>query len=365
MIKYDKLKIVTSMDALISLQEDRWEIKTQGGVIVEESFVQRTPCLVMLRVKRTTGELLMEITGKILKDNYPQLITSKTIGKCLDAINALGACIIDEDYVLQNAYVTRCDVTVDVPLADFEQFKTSIETNIKQPFKWNVRHYDKNLTIEKNVKTPKVQRRMSIYDKEKELPKNTDFLRWVNNPEEIKNYFKGRKRFELSLTTCSSIKEELGIPTCRLKDVLSSTANPHVVFFTNLLKPSEKVTNTKKTMRMYDKESTLIRHDWQLRSVEILYKQHYGDKYRTSMLDDYRELLAEHNRAEMLEQIDFHALFADDESVISTNITPVDAKYWKKHTEVSSWELGNSDISKIGDYRFITDCPCTEPEHVC
>lgn len=39
-----------------------------------------------------------------------------------------------------------------------------------------------------------------------------------------------------------------------------------------------------------------------------------------------------------MEQIDFHALFADES--IMTPITPVDAEYWQNHTEVPSWGLG-------------------------
>ena len=44
------------------------------------------------RKKRSNRELLIEFTGKILEDAYPELISSTNIRQCFENINKLGIC---------------------------------------------------------------------------------------------------------------------------------------------------------------------------------------------------------------------------------------------------------------------------------
>lgn len=362
MLKFDRIKFVAPLQALTSLNEDWWSITLKRGKVTELTFKQESPCLIRMKANRIEDKLVVEFTGKILKDDYPQLINRNSIRKCLDAINALGVCTLDVEFVIKNADVTLCDVTTDITINNYAAFKTTIETNIKNLSKWTVKNYGrKNFTIEKNVKTPKMKRRMSVYDKEEELHTCTDFLNWVSNPNEIRNHFIQKTRFELNLRTRNAIKKELGISACTLMDVLCSGANPHISFFENLVKsfePSVSI-NVNKSMRLFDKESTLIRFDWQLQPIEMLYRQRYPDSFRNSLLDDYRELLKEHNRT-LMQKIDFHALFDSTTCSSTTPITPVDAEYWSNSTEIPSW--GREGIDS--DYSFISDRPCAAPQSV-
>lgn len=367
MVRFDKITFVTPLTNVMIKENENWETIIKNGTIVRMRFMQKVPYLITLDANYQDGEFKVEFTGRILKDDYPLLINRLTIRKCLTAINQIGVCILNVERVLADSTVLRCDVTRDLSAVNLSDFRKHVVTHIDNHRKWICRSFtgNENIVIEKDVTTQRNKRRMSIYNKTEELLKrnNDPFMHWVNT-NEIKRYFQGVTRFELSLSTCSAIRQELDVQDCDLITVLNSNANPICDFFENVLRDATPTVPGVNSMKTYDKLNTLIVNNWDLNAIEKTIRQLYPKSYHSSYLDDYRRLIDAHQNSTASNKYDFSQLF-DDNSMDQTTVTEVDDNYWKKHTEVSSWELGNSDISKIGDYRFITDCPCTEPEHVC
>lgn len=141
-------------------------------------------------------------------DSYPELINKNNIGKCFDHINRMGFCRVDADMVLECGKVCSMDVTKDVPYTDATTLSEWLRTHTVNHRKYLARNISGNLSIEKNVRTKAYKRRLTVYDKEKELRRsdNQDFIDILTDPEGLLSYFKGKIRFEFNLNTQQSIR---------------------------------------------------------------------------------------------------------------------------------------------------------------
>ena len=136
MLKFDRLKLATSSNYITNLNPTQFlQIpKRQGSYYYK--YHQDSPFLLSIIVNPRSNELVIEFTGKILKDAYPSLISRETIRQCFDNISAMDICNPDIDAILTNSQVCLCDVTQDIacdyPMAD-----------VKRHLKASVRNYDK------------------------------------------------------------------------------------------------------------------------------------------------------------------------------------------------------------------------------
>ena len=214
------------------------------------------------------NELVLEFTGKILFENYPDLICSETIVQCLQNINRLGICKLEIDAILQDSEVVKCDVTKDIE-CDFKTLTNTIRQNITNYSKWNVKGYGNGFVIENVVATPRYKKRLAIYDKGNELRKatNINFINSFDNSNEDINYYKDKIRFELNINTKQQIRQLLNIPNNNLISVLNSKANPILTVIDQAIKFESPLLKTQ-TVRDYERELLLKDCDFDLVRVE-------------------------------------------------------------------------------------------------
>lgn len=334
MLKFDKLKLVTSADNNDVL--NGFEVSTQNSQIVRQRFKIASPCLVEMVINTISNEFTVEFTAKLLKRNYPLLISANTIRTCLEAINRLGVCVLNIEAIMNDAYVVKCDVTKDVTGVDSSNLKDYISTHIANHNQWTMRpvRNNDNVILEKNVVTSRNKRRLSIYNKEEEMRKatNKDFLAWAG--EELKDSFKGITRFELSLATCAAIRSVLKVTDTRLATVFNADANPIADLFGEVLRPDTYYTNTTTNLSEFDKIIALeFYYKWNTEAVEKNARVIYGDRYHKNKLEPYRRLIDEHfrNTVSSSNTYDFQTLCSfssDDEVECSTPIT-VSNNYWE------------------------------------
>ena len=174
------------------------------------------------------SECVIEFTGKILSDRYPELINRDNIRYCIEQINALGICDIDTDKLLQTAIVAKCDITKDIPSTQIKDIISQTKQNLSNYEKWEIEKYPNGICVRNKVTTDRYKKRVCIYNKEKELSaqSNTTFLNAVKNPSTLLDYFKGKVRFELNIGTMVQVRRFLQITDNSLNKVLTSTANP-------------------------------------------------------------------------------------------------------------------------------------------
>ncbi|WP_300735919.1 hypothetical protein [uncultured Alistipes sp.] len=246
MLKFDKLKIVSDLKNIKIYDENRFDKIIKNNIVTELIFNIIQPYSLCIKLDYIANELVIEFSGKILKDDYPKLISTDTINTCFENINEMGFCWIDFEGI-GNANVVKCDITKDIICSDILSITTYIRNNLSNYQKYNCRLLrNGNFVIEKNVTTRQAKKRLTIYDKGKEMSK-VENLRYMAECGIDKNCFDGVCRFELNLNCITQIKSSLEIADTRLRTVLNATTNPIQVFMDDVLNDEQplQVSNAK------------------------------------------------------------------------------------------------------------------------
>ena len=245
MITLDKIKIIAPIESIHSLQEEYFKVEIKNSEVVSYSYTQTTPFLLYIEKDIEEQEAVFEFTGKILLDDYPKLISKDTFKKCLEHIGQMGICDIDLDCIINQGEVCKIDITKDIPLDDCPYISEYLRTHLTNNKKYLSRSEAGNLIIEKNVKTKGCKRRLTIYDKQKEINKacNQDFLLALNDSNKVLDYFQGKSRFELNLNSKEAIRKSLNIPETTLSNVFESSANPILEFIDDVIQDDGQVSN--------------------------------------------------------------------------------------------------------------------------
>ncbi|MCQ2263251.1 MAG: hypothetical protein MJZ70_03105 [Bacteroidales bacterium] len=311
--------------------------------------------MVEIVISPIKDEVTIEFTAKLLKDNYPSLISVHTIRHCLRAINQIGVCSLDIDAIMENAYVVKCDITKDVVGIDLPNLKDYIASHICNYNQWTMRpmRNNDNIVLEKNVVTKRNKRRLSVYAKEAEMNKSTnkDFVEWAGN--DVKYAFTGVTRFELAVTTCAAIRSVLRIENTNLTTVLNSTAEPIYTILDEALRPDTNYTSTITKLSDFDKVTTMTYYGWDLELIEKNARIIYKEKYHKNKLLPYQRLLDEHNRNAIVPTpaYDFTTLcsFKTSTTTYAPATPQITQDYWRAHT------LPFFDGDGKTDYDFITE----------
>lgn len=294
MIKFDKIKIVSSIENVKSLNEDVFENKVKDGCIVEQRYTMMSPYYLYIEADYREQELILEFTGKILKDDYKDLIHVNNIHTCLSNINDLGLCDLNIDGILADGEIVKADVCLDVDYPDCKALTKSLRANVSNFNKYLARTIGDNFVIEKNVQTKGYKRRLTIYDKAKEIQKagNRGFLSTLDNPQLLLDYFDGKIRFELNLNSKEQIRKSLNIYDTSIGAVLNSTATPIWDLLDNAIEESDGDTACS---NLADLKNILILEycGGDLAKVEALLRNYYSKGTHISqVMKPYRELAA-------------------------------------------------------------------------
>ena len=228
MILFDRLKLICPLDVVENINERIFQTIVRDGQLTSYKYQQDTPFFLLIRKDFINNESVIEFTGKILLDRYPELINLNNIRYCIEQINAIGICEIDTNQLFQTAKVAKCDVTKDVTSTEIKEIITQTKQNLTNYDKWEVEKYPNGICLRNKVTTDRYKKRIIIYDKGKELTQrpNTHFLQSLHQSQTLLDYFKDKVRFELNIGTMKQVRQLLWIDNNSLRKVLSSTANP-------------------------------------------------------------------------------------------------------------------------------------------
>ena len=290
MITFDKLKLVANIDAIEVIDEDRFQMQVEGGQQVSLRFYQEVPFLLMIKVDYKRREVVIEFCGKVLGKDYPKLISADTIRTCFDNINALGFCRIDID-AMMDADVVKADVTKDVYGIDPARLTAYFGSHISNYKMYMARKYKTgNMVIEKNVVSRKTTKRMTIYNKEREMnmAQNKNFV----EDNELEHIFDNTSRFELNLNSKQQVRDALRVTDNRLRKVLASTASPIREFVEKVIEPTSNPV-TLKDKKAYVTELVLKDCDYDLEKVEAKMRELYptrGTNFK-KVMEPYRSMM--------------------------------------------------------------------------
>jgi hypothetical protein len=228
MLQYDKLKLICPFDVVENVNERVFQTIVRDGQLTSYKYQQDRPFHLLIRKDFIHSECVIEFTGKILSDRYPELINLNNIRYCIEQINVLGICEIDTERLLQTAKVAKCDVTKDVNSTEIKEIISQTKQNLTNYDKWEVEKYPNGICLRNKVTTERYKKRVCIYDKGKELKQqtNSSFLQSLHKSQRLLDYFQDKVRFELNIGTMVQVKRLLKIDDNSLIEVLNSTANP-------------------------------------------------------------------------------------------------------------------------------------------
>jgi len=291
-LKFDKIKLVTDIEDIQILDEDQFKITYMENHITSMKFYQEIPYLLNIKIDYETSEAVIEFTGKILQSDYRKLISMQTIRQCFENINEMGFCTIDVEAILEHGQVVKYDVTKDITGIDIPKLSSYIRSNLSNYQNYQCRKLrNGNLIIEKNVTTTKTMKRMTIYDKGKEMGKASN-IRFTQDYGLV-GEFDNICRFEMNLNSKQQIRTALGISDTNIMTVLSSEANPILDFMQELV-------NTPQTDRPISDKKTYLAmlvlrdNDYDLAKVEAKMREfHPRGTSISKIMESYRSVLAQ------------------------------------------------------------------------
>lgn len=276
MLKFDRLKLATSSQYITNLNPTQFlETPMKQGDYYYK-YHQDSPFSLTIINNPRKSELVIDFTGKVLKDDYPSLINRNTIRQCFDHICAMNICNLDADSILNNSEVCLCDVTLDFvcnhPMADI---KRHIKASIKNYDKWLVKKCRNNgLEIYNSVTTSRRFKRFILYDKAKEMKRaeNREFLACVDDPSALLHQFDGKVRLELNLRSMEQVRNYLHIPNNQLQAVLNTTANPILAIYDEAIVETIPVNTA--IYNKAEKLALLEQCNYDLQAVEMKIREH-------------------------------------------------------------------------------------------
>lgn len=286
------MKLVASIDAIEVIDEDKFQKEVNSGRPVSLRYFQEVPFLLLVKVDFLRHEVVVEFCGKVLGKEYPKLISSDTIKTCFDNINALGYFHLDIDAMME-ADVVKADVTKDVRGIDAKQLNSYIGSHITNYKMYLCQTFKNgNLVINKNVTSSKAKKRMTIYDKAKEMDKakNKDFV----EAHHLEHTFDNTSRIELNLNSKQQVREALHIPDNKLSSVLASTASPIRDFVTKVIEPTSNPVDLS-DRKTYITMLVLKDCDFDLEKVEAKIRELYPNRGRKlkTLMEPYRSMMAQ------------------------------------------------------------------------
>ena len=276
MLQFDRLKLATSSHYITNLNPTQFlETPMKQGDYYYK-YHQDSPFSLTIINNPRKSELVIDFTGKVLKDDYPRLINRNTIRQCFDNICAMNICTLDIDAILENSEVCLCDVTQDfVCNHSMADIKRHIKASIKNYDKWLIKKCQNNgLVISNSVTTQRRSKRFIIYDKAKEMKRaeNKGFLACVDNPSALLHQFDGMIRLELNLRSMEQVRNYLHIPNNQLQAVLNSTAAPILAIYDEAV--SETIPVNTSIYNKAEKLALLEQCDYDLQAVEMKIRKH-------------------------------------------------------------------------------------------
>ena len=289
MIRLDSCKFLTDFEVIedIKLQHFDREIRMNGtSQILKQKRVLSSDYKVigLKNIEVTTNNLLIELSAKILKENYYEGINKNTVSQMVDNINGCKSIKLNTNKFLDSAKVLRCDVTDNLKVKNNVNDYLSLLNTYKVNSDYLVSFYNRkagsSIVFDRNVKSYK--ERLTLYDKEKEIYRDKELIKLFD--QEALNRFKNVLRCEQNIVSFSKIREKLHINNIDLKDVLNSKELVNYNTFTNITKENKALTlfnsykdkDLKYIIRLYGMRFIIKEFEYDFSLIKQLIREHYN-----------------------------------------------------------------------------------------
>lgn len=228
MIRLDSIKVEVSNDSIRDYKPEAFlqslTFDSKKNNLIDKLYL-REPSLGIknIAINQKTDSTEIEISAKVLREKYKELIHKDTIERVIDNINSNGVIEFDKNEFIDSALIRKIDVTNnlyperrEIPqiIRDLKIFSTAS--------KYKLERHETGVCINARAKTN--NERLILYSKYDEVMRDTKanrILRSYINPEE----FKGDLRIESNFRKYSNIRTAFDFnkdETIYLKNILNS-----------------------------------------------------------------------------------------------------------------------------------------------
>ena len=285
MVTLDKIKIKAPIDCV-----------EEGS---KRSFKLTHPYLVEIGTStKFRNWIFITFTSKILLDDYPQLINTGNIRRCLEKVKDLSHINLNIDRILSEGIVISCDFTKDIPLSDMvginndlRKLKTLLPLCNKDNQLFSCSAFrNGSISINKAVTSLRSKFRLTIYDKPYELRsrKNKGFREQLQEEKAMLDYFDGKVRIEINAYSPTQIKRWLHIRDTQIMSVLNATRNPLKEAIEEVF-VSINITDIRINQTAQEKIAVLKFCNWDMVALEANIREHEGKNWKKKM-PKYRNL---------------------------------------------------------------------------
>lgn len=262
----DSIKIQLPIECLDNYNESVFDtVKTNSAQLPETKIqyklnTKRPLGLKDIFIDQTKGYLNLEMSGKILKENYFKLINIDTIENVFENVNASGLIELDIPSSVENAEVLSCDITTDLHIKDIPKHLRSLSA-YRINRKYDCKVYPSSVVFKRNVTTKGLIEQQTFYCKETSMKKSDrELLKYVSI-KDAKNVL----RCESRCKTFQQIRNAIEGTDLSLLSVLQSEAKPNLKIFNRITQEIEPAEyhNIQKFQTLIDMKETYKHKDIQ------------------------------------------------------------------------------------------------------
>ena len=201
-----------------------------------------------ISIDKLSNTTTIEVSAKILKQNYIEGINKNTINEVIDNINSHNIVKFNTNNLIDNATLLRMDITDNVKIKLLDRtilYKTLSTIPLPKIIQTTLNNTKQNLGVTWKGTQKSLKDRMICYDKAIHLKFKDKSLHKTDYCNKVMNDFKDVARFEQNLTALDKIRGYY--KTNNLKDVLISDVKANYLKF-------DKMTRDNKELVLFDDE---------------------------------------------------------------------------------------------------------------
>lgn len=236
----DSIKIRLPIECLSNYKECAFDtIKTDSMQFPETKIQYKLNTKKPLGLKdivlnQTQGYATLEMSAKILKENYFKLINENTIENAFENVNASGLIQLDIDSSIEHSQVLRCDVTTDLNIQDIPKHLRSLSA-YRINRKYDCKVYPSSVVFNRNVTTKSLKEYQTFYCKATDMKKkDRELLKYVSI-QDAKNVLRCESRY----ANFQQIRNAIEGIDLSLLSVLQSEAKPNLKIFNRITQEIE------------------------------------------------------------------------------------------------------------------------------
>lgn len=244
MIRLDSINLEANIDCIKDFPfsaAQRKSIEIGGNIVSKKQvFLPDIFGVKNIVVDEIAGKVLIDLSAKVLRQDYKEGININTIDQLCSALNSTPTLKIDANTLIDTAILHRADINQNLKtegnIDTYLSVLAAMPINDKYKQDYKDKPNNKGVTIWGKQKT--FTERIIYYDKQVEISQRKakgHFIKAGIDFVKLHKDFAGVLRVENNIQQHRKIRELCNVPDTKLLSVLNSTANPNLTIYDKVM----------------------------------------------------------------------------------------------------------------------------------